>query len=287
MVGDTGKEQGLADVTAPVRRVLVALDASPASLAALKVGAEIASVFGVELGGLFVEDTQILGLGELPLVREVSLFSGTLRSLEPRELERRLQAHAERARSALVASARQTRVRCSFRVTRGVVAARLLEATSQRDLMTVGHLGWSGRSSGVGATARALFASASGSVLLLREKAEVSAPVCLLFEGSLLGEKALALAAGIARSRHVPIMVWILSEPVKEVERLRVAAEKLLGAYGGVEVHYRMLPSLRDAPEAFRAVRPGLVVFPAESGLTLESDLDLVDSIDASILLVR
>ncbi|MFW5810637.1 MAG: universal stress protein, partial [Thermodesulfobacteriota bacterium] len=58
-----------------IRRILVALDASPASLEGLKTAAELAERLNAELYGLFVEDIDLLRAVELPFVTEIGYLS--------------------------------------------------------------------------------------------------------------------------------------------------------------------------------------------------------------------
>ena len=48
------------------RRIVVAIDGTPTSLAALEATGELASAWGAELVGLFVEDTNLLRMASLP-----------------------------------------------------------------------------------------------------------------------------------------------------------------------------------------------------------------------------
>ena len=70
-----------------IRRILVALDASTHSLAALETAAGLAARLEAELVGLFVEDINLLRAAELPFARETSFYSSSLRPLERGELE--------------------------------------------------------------------------------------------------------------------------------------------------------------------------------------------------------
>ena len=62
-------------------RILVALDASPRSLAALSTAGALAAELDAELSGLFVEDINLQRLLALPFAREFCLLSGQLQPL--------------------------------------------------------------------------------------------------------------------------------------------------------------------------------------------------------------
>ncbi|MGD9028912.1 MAG: universal stress protein, partial [Anaerolineae bacterium] len=56
-----------------IRRILIALDASSHSIAALRAAARLASSLEAELHGLFVEDINLLRAAGLPMARELQL----------------------------------------------------------------------------------------------------------------------------------------------------------------------------------------------------------------------
>ena len=75
-------------------RIVVALDASPHSLAALRAAAQLAATIQAELYGLFVEDSDLLRLCDLPFCQEIGSFSATVRRLDSRSVERTLRVRA-------------------------------------------------------------------------------------------------------------------------------------------------------------------------------------------------
>jgi nucleotide-binding universal stress UspA family protein len=124
-----------------IRRILVALDASPHSLAALDSAAEMAARLEVELLGLFVEDINLLRLAEFPFAREVGFPSAVPRPLNSATMERTLKIAAEQARQAMETLAEHLPVRWSFRIVRGSVMSELLAAAGEADLVALGKAG--------------------------------------------------------------------------------------------------------------------------------------------------
>lgn len=122
-----------------IRRILVALDASTDSVAALKTAASLAASLQAELVGLFVEDINLLRLAGLPFASEVQRVTGTGRVLDEAGMERDLQLQASQARRALANAAADAEATWTFRVVRGVVTTEILAAALEADLLTLGR----------------------------------------------------------------------------------------------------------------------------------------------------
>ncbi|MBI3043819.1 MAG: hypothetical protein HYY78_13455 [Betaproteobacteria bacterium] len=118
-----------------IRRVIVGLDPALQRRAVLEAAAELAGRMEAELVGLFVEDQDLLHFAGLPFAREVGFTSATRRALDVESMERSLRALAKEAQATLAAIAGRTPVQWSFRVTRGALAAELLAAAEEADLV--------------------------------------------------------------------------------------------------------------------------------------------------------
>ena len=188
-----------------IRLVLIALDASPSSLAALETAAGLAAALDAELSGLFVEDANLLRVAELPSARVLGSFSGRPLALGRQDMERGLRAQAGRAHAALAAAAQEVPVRWSFRVARGTVAPEILAAVSESSLLVLGKTGRSGTR--FGSTVRAVAAEAPGPVLIAGHGAPRGSTVAVLYDGSPASERALGLAARLARKRRITVLI--------------------------------------------------------------------------------
>src|SRR3970040_259294 len=99
-----------------IRRILVALDASPHSLSALQAAAELAAELSAELVGVFVEDANLVRLAALPVTREIGQTSARIRELDERTMTRQLRRLAQRAAQGLARDAGRVQGHWSFRV---------------------------------------------------------------------------------------------------------------------------------------------------------------------------
>lgn len=273
-----------------IRRILVALDASPHSEAALDAAAELAARLSAELQGLFIEDINLLRLAELPFAREVGFFTAAHRRLDARGIQRQLRAQARRVEARLTEIGERDQLQWSFRVARGAIASELLRASSDVDLVILGKSGgWSlHRGRRLGSTARALVFGAPTLTLLLQEGTCLGLPVMAIYDGSRLGERALDAAAFLARFEEGPVTVVLVGDE-SEREALRERAAEHLRAR---EVEGRYIPLSRSqVPELAQLVEAegcGTLVLPAKSVLLKdEALLALLDEIAVPTLFVR
>ncbi len=217
-------------MTTQIKRILVALDASAHSHAALESAAALAARLDAELLGLFVHDTDLLRLAALPFALEVGLTSAGRRALDLGAMERSLNAQAQKARAAFEATATRHHLHWSFRATHGRVVEELRAASSEVDLLalgTSGHMALTGRR--VGSTVQGITASASCSLLIERHQRRAGSAVVLLYEDSPAADRALESAQLVARDRD---LVIVLGGDARTRARLRgqLDAMRLVGA---------------------------------------------------------
>ncbi|MFN3981536.1 MAG: universal stress protein, partial [Caldilinea sp.] len=121
--------------------ILVALDTSPYSAAALAAAAEVAATLNLELRGIYVEDVNLLHLCGLPFGLEIGSFTANPRRLEQARLERDFRLQAARLRRTMADIAGRQRVSWSFKVVRGGVTQEVLSAGSSAQMVSIGRVG--------------------------------------------------------------------------------------------------------------------------------------------------
>ncbi|MCI0396514.1 MAG: universal stress protein [Chloroflexi bacterium] len=271
-----------------VQRILVALDASTHSLAALEAAAELAARRQAELIGLFVEDVNLVRLAGLPFAREVGGASATARPMSSDSVEQAMRLQAAQARRALAAAAERVHVSWSFRTVRGQVTASVLSAALEADLLAMGRVGWPlSRRTRLGSTARAAMAAA-GSVLLLQQGRNLSQPVLVTYDGSPAGKQALLVAAQLAQVSEDDLNVLLLADS-SSVELLKEEATTLL-AEQEVTADFHWLPQMtvQKLIEMVRAREDCVLVLGGEGELlAAEAIQELLDGTDCPVMLVR
>lgn len=281
-----------------IRRILVALDASPLSRAALEVAADLAARYQAELLGLYVEDINLIRLAELPFVREISAISGRLSEIDRLLMERQLRAHARFVERLLAEAATRTRpargggageatLRWSFRTVRGAIASELLSAARDSDLILLGKSGWS-RSRGLGSTARALAAQSPILAFILHQIPHPGRPVMVAYDGSPVSRVGLT-AARLISGEASELNVLILAEDIQTAQRLKAEVEEHF-AGEDLKVNFRWVSALDAETIDQTAAMAGceVLVLPAESRLLdREALLTILNESKCSVLLVR
>lgn len=273
-----------------IRRILVALDASPHSQAALEAASELAQALKAELIGIFVEDVNLLHLAGLPFAREVGYPSGIDRPLDSPSMERWLRIQAEQARQALASIATRRQLRWSFRVARGQVAAELLTAALEADLLALGKASWaSTRRVRLGATARVVVAQALGPVLLLQHGHAICQPVQVVYNESPAARRALTTAVQLAALAGGHLTVMLVTDTPESARHLQEEVDARLQAEQ-VKGRYRQLvsPSAEELAQALHMAGGGTLIISADHHLLAGEGLPtLLDAMDCSVVLVR
>ena len=274
---------------ATFRRILVGLDSSAPSLAALDAAVRLAVELEAELEGLFIEDVNLLHFAGLPFTRVIDAASSQARAIDRPDLERELRARAESVRRKL-ASAAGERVSWTFRVVRGQVEAEFMAAAREADLVSIGFVGdRRGGAAGTGSLARRAVLESPGSVLLLRCQQGAGSPVAVCLDDGRHGDRALDCAASLAKSQGGGLTVVTFAGDENEERDIEARATDRLGDVG-LKPRFLHLGAAgaHDLDAASRAAQGGVLVVSAESPLVGGELLrTLVENCACSLLLAR
>lgn len=274
------------------RRILVALDASKESLAALDAAAQLAARLHAELAGLFIEDADLLNLAGLPFSREAPLLSRAGRLLDLERLEQELKSKAAIARQALARRAESLHLQWSFRTARGRVDAELLAAAAEADLIAVGKstrpLTGDLR---LGRRARTVAAQSARSMLFASPAScPGDAPLAAVYDGSTRSGAALSLATRLAEREGRRLLIFVLGQSAAEFAKHEIAVREQVRA-AGVSAAVRRVrgTGLQDIVRAIVAepvelLMVGSQILPSDEDAALDI---LVEKSACSVLLVR
>lgn len=278
------------------RRILLALDSSAPSRAALEEAARLARRLGAELNALFIEDASLLDLAQSPFARHYNMLSRAVETVDLTLMEARLLAQASARRGAVEAVARRAGVRWSFRTVRGHVAEAVIAAAADQDLLLVG---WATRQSGgdylarirlrrpggqQSSTLRKIALGSQRCVLLLREGDILGHPVAVVFDGEAGAQRALMVAAMLAGIARAKLVVLLAGD-----ESLAELAAAILRETTVREIEYSVLSaaSVSAVCAARDRTGSGVVVLDAESPLLAGDDGSPLAAFSCPVLLTR
>jgi nucleotide-binding universal stress UspA family protein len=273
-----------------IRRILVALDASTHSLAALEAAANLAADLGAELIGLFVEDENLLHLAGLPFAHEVRSPLATSERMNSDRMEQDLHLQASQAERALKKAAERVQVKWSFRVVRGQVSESVLAAALEVDLLAMGRVSRPlSKRSRLGSTARAATTETRRSLLLMQKDSGLNQPVLVTYDGSQAAKQALAVAARLARGGDDELNILLLSDTVEDAKPLKVYAEIWLNQHGlKARFHRLSETTVTNLVSMVQAVDNCVLVLGGDNPLLRAEALqDLLDETDCPVMLVR
>lgn len=249
----------------PIRRILVAVDASPLSLAAADLACRLSGQWGAPVEAVFVEDINVVRLVAHPFVHTISLAAARRQSADDTLIGKALELQGVAARRALEAALAAAGGHGGFSVRRGRVEAEVLAAGHACDLLC---LGWSGRSDPgrrprLGSVARAVTQAAGVSVLLLQNPA--AGPLCLWWDGS---GRALDMVAGLAPADGSAVQVVVPAQDRIDGTRRGIEAVAALQERGVLAV---LRAVGRPATVLGGLPDNALLVLSAEAGVALEA----------------
>ena len=257
-------------------RIVVAVDASPHSLAALRAAAQFAATIQAELYALFVEDSDLLSVCNLPFWQEIGSFSATARQLDRQAVERLLRARAGKVQQALAQLADQMQVQWSFQVTRGGVTNELLAAAQNAMLLSIGRASRVSNRS-LGSTTQLIIKRSGRPVLILDDKGQIRHPLTLLYTGTESAERAFQLAIRLAHRDHneLHILLWL---DRAQVDQAKASLAQRLAARQ-IELHFTTLDTFATPQAVIRKFRMDTLILPIEQA-------DLLTALKGPVLLV-
>jgi nucleotide-binding universal stress UspA family protein len=275
------------------RRILVAVDLSAPSLAALEIAAKIAARLEAELVGLFVEDSNLLRLASLPFAAEMGYLTRTPRPLDSRRIERSLQMLAARAKREMAERAGRLRLRWSFRVVRGRAEVAVREAAVEADIVALGR---ASRESAprrhLGSTAIAALAATRTSLLLLPAGPLRHGPAIVAIDDSDESGSAVPMALELTPAVAEEMVVVIAARSADAAEQRRERIRRQVDRLGVAHPRFRTLvgsdPDARELARITVEENASFLVLPVGGFLSRDDNLrGLLDRVDCPVLVTR
>lgn len=264
--------------------ILVALDHSRYSRAALETAAFIAKVMEAKIHGLFVHDDQWLRLSNLPSLSEIDELTGQISPMdkesvekEIRELEKAIKEHFE-----LISRKHQLNHRWS--TVKGAVTEKVLEAAKDCDIITIGSKGRSYfKPAKLGSTAASIIRKADKPVLILNKSHQPGDPPAAVFDGSKQSLSGIKIAVELAKKHDRRAVVIDLSNAFLSTEYENTVLGKI---NTDVEIITLEKPDMARFLFLLNRLRSGLLILPKNDRFINRNSLEhILESADCPLLL--
>jgi nucleotide-binding universal stress UspA family protein len=270
-----------------LRRILIALDASPASQAALELAVDLAARHEAELVGIYVEDINLIRSADISFTVEVGEFSAIPRHMNRLIVEHEMKAHARRIKEMLASIAGRANLRWTFRSVRGLIPGEIITAAEETDLVILGKKGWS-EGKQMGSTARKLAALSPVQSLILKQGVQPGTPVLVIYDGSPESMKAIK-AAGRICTPGSTLTILVPAEDQESAQDIHAGLSAWIEEQD-FAVKFRWMNDLEGKRISNLALIAGceIVILPVQSKhFQSEAIISLVENADCAVLLVR
>jgi nucleotide-binding universal stress UspA family protein len=258
-----------------IRRLVVALDASPCSQVVLRTAARLAGYLEVRLEGVFVQDMSLVRVAELSVAHEMSIHSTRSRPFTRAALERDQRILVDQMEAWASDLARSNNVRWRFQILSGPVAPQLMAAAGESDLLTLGRFGWpvGAARRPLGSVARTVVEQHRFPLLLLDREIQPYQPILVSVDDPVAWPR-LFLAARLAASFASPLVVLLAAEE-DGVDSLQGQVEQRLALHN-IDIVYRRLKANSLARESMHVrADQGSTLFSGRRGGVEEIPLAL------------
>lgn len=262
--------------TVLVREILVAVDISKHSQAALEAAVALARTLEANIRGVFVHDEVWNHISRLPSISAVNTLTGQIFPFEDDTMEERVRLLESRLRQKLENISRRRDITHSWHSARGIVEEEILVAAKKTDLITIGLKGSSTRRKIMGSSARRVIEKTDKPVLVLKEGLRLGRTITAVYDGSTGSQKGIKMALDIAERNESTLKVLILNN---ELEAREDRNQKLESLFRNRNVFAKF--ELLDRPDASQFLnsvnqqKSGLLIVPKDLPL-LKRSLDVI-----------
>ena len=271
-----------------LREILVAIDTSTHSQAALEAAVALAKTMEANIQGLFVHDEIWNRISRLPSTRAVNALTGDVLPLENDTLEDQISILRNRLRRKLEYLSNRKQVKHSWNFLRGNVEDKILEAAENADMITIGLKGHSARKKKLGSSAKTIIQKADKPVLILKEGLHLGTTLTAVYDASEESQKGIRLALKIARKNNSTLKVLVVDNNPEALEQRNKELEKILDDTNvSVKVELMEGTDLGSFLNSINKQHSGLLIIPKSQPLLARALETVLIHINCPLLMVN
>jgi len=272
-----------------VERILVSLDSSPHSFAGLKAAVELAHHYDAELKGIFIEDSTLLSLAEMPFRQEVGEYTAIVREISSDGMTRSIFVQSRWVIRTFRKLINRSNLKGDIAVLRGNVRETIEKESEKCDLLIVGKTGTNPLGlRRLGSTTKALIRSQQKSLLLVEEENRLGYPMIVFYDPSPLGQISLETGRDLLDPGET-LMVLINADDPDEMEENK----KALGSWAqensvNISVQTYKTRAFKRFLEMISGLKTGLFILPHLNDLEKRPFIEIcLETLSLPVLLVR
>ncbi len=271
-----------------VKRILVPLDHSNHSIAALKAAVKLAQHYDAEIKGIFVEDINLLNLAEMPFHQEVGEYTAMIRKISSEGLSRGIFVQSRWVIQSFRRLINHTDLDGDIVVLRGDVS-EIIDGESQKcDLVVIGKSGknFLGRSR-LGSTAKRMIQYHRIPLLLVEENNQLGSPTILLFDNSPAGKIGLETASDLLEPHETILILLNKDDPTGYSEAKAYLKQWTANHHINISIEGFRTRTIRRFIQMIDRLKKGLLILPQHAEPLNQAIVDVcLELVSLPVLLI-
>lgn len=273
-----------------LRKILVAVDTSAHSRAALEAAATLAKITEANIHGIFVQEEHWSKVSRLPSVKTVNELTGKSQSLEKDTIEKQVGRLKKRLYRQLKFISQRKEIDHSWETASGLVEEKILEAAKEADLITIGRRGRSFlRHKRLGSTAKAIIQQADKPILVLQKGLRLGTAITCIYDTTEESQRSLKLALSLTEKNDSRLFVLVIqNETDISSERDKSVEQMVDHTHVPVSITTMRQPSIGKFIHIVNRQKPGLLVIPKSQPYLQNDSLETtLEYLNCPVLMVN
>jgi len=272
-----------------ISEVLVALDSSIHSRAALETAAMVAELMQADLSGIFVREKEWKKISRLSSAQEIDEKTGEISAIVENRVDEQIRNLEKEIREHFELIAERNKIQSSWKSVEGAVNEEVLEEAKNADLITIGSRGRSyTKRNRLGSTAKAIITESQKPILILQEGFKIGRVAVALYDGSPKSRKSVKLAATLAEKNESALIILDLEGDHRDSDQ-RISDLRKLTEHANIEADQMVMknPDIGRFTYLLRKIGSGLLVMPNSPKYIKSRNLEhILESVSCPVLLM-
>lgn len=272
-----------------ISEILVALDSSIHSRAALETAAMVAELMHADLSGIFVREKEWKKISRLPSAQEIDEKTGQISQIVENRVDEQIRNLEKEIREHFDLIAERNKIQSSWKSVEGEVDEKVLEEAKNADLITIGSRGRSyNKRNRLGSAARAIIRECQKPILIMQEGFKIGRVAVALYDGSVKSKKSVKLAATLAERNESDLIILDLAGNHRDSDE-RIRDLRNLTQHANIEADQMVMknPDIGRFTYLLRKIGSGLLVMPNSPKYIKSRNLEhILESVSCPVLLM-